>query len=89
MGKARDLGPRLTRVQSLVPVRDTSTNSIFQGCPAHRPVEEPRAEAQPTDQAEVESVNSSEAKTEQSEGEMVTKRTITIDRILLGTGPIT
>ena len=89
MGEAQDLGPRLTRVQSLVPMRDASTNSIFQGHPAHRPIEEPRAEAQPADQAEVESVNSSEAKTEQSEGEMVTKRTMTIDRILLGTGSIT
>ena len=89
MGEAWDLGPRLTRVQSLAPVRDASTNSIFQGRPAHKPVKEPRAEAQPADQAEVESVNSSEAKTEQSEGEMVTKRTMTIDRILLGTGSIT
>ena len=40
VGEARDLDPRLVKAESLVPVRDASTNSIFQGCAVHRPVEE-------------------------------------------------
>jgi len=84
VGKARDLDPRLVRPESPIPARDASTNSVLQGRATHRPVEEPQAEVQPANQAATESVNSSEAKTEQGEGEMVIKRTMTIDWFLPG-----
>ena len=41
MGEARDLGPRLVWAESLVLVRDTSIDSVFQGRVIHRPIEEP------------------------------------------------
>ena len=65
-------------------MRDASANFVFQGRPAYKLVKEPRAEAQPADQAATESVNSSKVETEQGEGEMVTKRTMTINRFLPG-----
>ena len=68
-------------------MRDASAKSVFQGCAIHIPVEEPRAKVQPTDQAEVESVNSSEAEVEQGEGEMDVQRTMIVDRFLLGARP--
>ena len=63
-------------------MRDASTTSVFQGCVVHLPVEKPRAEARLIDQAEVESVNSSKVEAKQGEGEMVVRRTTTIDRFL-------
>lgn len=68
-------------------MRDASTTSVFQGCVVHLPVEKPRAEARLIDQAEVESVNSSEAEVEQGEGEMDVQRTMIVDRFLLGARP--
>ena len=65
MGKAWDLGPWLVRADRLVPVKDTSANSIFQGHVAYRLVEEPHTEVQPAEQVEAELVNSSEADVEQ------------------------
>ena len=44
--EARDLNPQLIRVGSLVPVRDRSANSVFQGRAVHTPVEEPCIEVQ-------------------------------------------
>ena len=41
VGEARDLGPRLIRLGSLLPVRDESTDSVFQGRVEHIPVEQP------------------------------------------------
>ena len=41
VGEARDLGPRLVWVESLVPMRDASIDSVFQGCAVHKPIEEP------------------------------------------------
>ena len=39
VGEAWDLGPWQTRAESLVPMRDVSANTIFQGRAIHRPVE--------------------------------------------------
>ena len=61
VGKAQDLGPWLVKADSLVPVRDASTNFDFQGRVIHKPVKEPHAEVQPVEQAEAEFVNSSKA----------------------------
>lgn len=44
IGETRDLGPQLIRVGSLVPVKDASADSVFQGRTIHIPVEEPRVE---------------------------------------------
>ena len=41
VGKDQDLDPWLVGLESLVPARDASTNSVFQGRATHRPVEEP------------------------------------------------
>ena len=41
VGEARDLGPRLVWAELLVPMRDASTDSVFQGRTVHRPIEEP------------------------------------------------
>lgn len=87
VGEAWDLGPRLVRADSLVPVRDESADSIFQGRVVHVPVEENHIEVQLADQAEVESVNSSEVEAEQAEGEMVIRRTMVVDQFLPGGHP--
>ena len=63
-------------------MRDASANSIFQGRAVHRPVEEAGVVVQPTEQAKVESINSSEVKAEQEEGNMVTRRTMTMERFI-------
>ena len=60
VGEAQDLSPWLVRANSLVPMRDASVDSVFQGRVVHLLVEEARVEVWPTDQAEVESINSSE-----------------------------
>ena len=38
VGEARDLDPRLVKAESLVPMRDASTDSVFQGCAVHSPL---------------------------------------------------
>ena len=78
----------MIRADSLVPVRDALTNFVFQGYAVHIPVEKPRVEVQLVDQAEVELVNSSEAEVEQGEGEMVVRRTMTVDWFLPGSHPM-
>ena len=62
--EARDFGPRIVGAESLVPFRDASAKTISQNRVAHRPVEEPQAQAQvqPVEQTAAESVNSSRAK---------------------------
>ena len=62
--EARDCGPRIVGAESLVPFRDASAKTISQNRVAHRPVEEPQAQAQvqPVEQTAAESVNSSKAK---------------------------
>ncbi|KAL0005182.1 hypothetical protein SO802_012743 [Lithocarpus litseifolius] len=70
VGEARDLGPQLSRENSLVPVRDASANSVFQGRAIHKPVEEPYVVAQPSKQEETELINSSEVEAKQEKGNM-------------------
>ena len=53
IGEARDLGLRLIRVGLLVPTRDGSTDTIFQGRAVHTPVEEQHIEAPTAEQEEV------------------------------------
>ena len=71
-------------MDSLAPVRDTSTDLVSQSRRVHILVEEPEASIQVAEPAAVESVNSSKVEAGQGE-EMVTKRTITIGRFLPGT----
>lgn len=71
IGEAPNFGTRLIRADSLVPVRDTPTYSIFHGRAIHIPVEEPRVKVQHADQVKVESVDSSGAEAENIEDEMV------------------
>ena len=87
VGKAQDLDPRLVRTESLVPMRVTSANFVFQGHVVHRPVKEPGAVVQPAEQAEAKSINSLEVEAEQEEGNMVTRRTMTIYRFIPGAYP--
>ena len=87
MGEAQDLDPRLVRMESLVPVRVTSANFVFQGHVVHWPVKEPSAVIQPAEQAEAESINYLEVEDEQEEGNMVTRRTMTIYRFIPGAYP--
>ena len=53
IGEAWDLGPRLIRVGLLVPTRDGSADTIFQGRAVHTPVEEQHIEAPTAEQEEV------------------------------------
>lgn len=59
-------------------MRDALASSVFQGLSVHILVEENRI-VQPADQAEFESINSSEAEAEQVEGEMVIQRIMLVD----------
>lgn len=88
IGEARDLGPRLIRIGSLVPVRDKSADTVFQGRAIHTLVEEHRTKVSATDQAEVESVDSFSAKAENVEDEMVVQRNMIAARFLPGSRPI-
>lgn len=71
IGEAPDFSARLIRADSLVPVRDTPTYSVFHGSAIHIPVEEPRVKVQHADQVKVESVDSLGAEAENIEDEMV------------------
>ena len=53
IGEARDLGPRLIRVGLLVPTKDGSADTIFQGQAVHTSVEEQCIEAPTAEQEEV------------------------------------
>ena len=74
----------MAREDSLVLVRDKSTNLVFQGRVIYTPVEEPCVEVQPADQVELESVDSLRAEAESTEDEMVVQRNMTIDQFLPG-----
>ena len=71
VGEARDLGPHLIRVDSLVPTRDESADTIFQGRVLHTPIEKQRYEMPATKQAEAKSINSSSAKAKDTKDDMV------------------
>ena len=72
----------MAREDSLVLARNEYADLVFQGHAIHTLVEEPRVEVQPTNQVEVESVDSSGAEAESIEDEMVVRRNITIDWFL-------
>lgn len=81
VGQARDLGPWLIRVGSLVSVRDKFADTIFHSQAEHTLVEQPPV-IQVAEQAEAESVDSSGAKAEDPSDTMVVRRTITTDHFL-------
>ena len=66
IGEARDFGPRLVRVESLVPVRDDSANSISHNHTVHRPIKQPQAQVHSIEQAASKLVSSSEVDTDQA-----------------------
>ena len=73
VGEARDLGPCLIRVGLLVPIRDDTTDIVFQGWALHTPVEEQRLEVLAAEQVKVELVDSSGAEVKDVEEEMVVR----------------
>lgn len=77
--EAQDFGPQISCAESLIPIKDALADLVSQSRKIHRPVEEPQAPVQTTEQAAVESVNSSDVEAGQGEGEMVVKRTMTLD----------
>lgn len=87
VSEALDLGHWLVRVGSLVPVRDESADSVFQGHVVHTSFEEPRVKVQLADQVEVKSVDSLGAEAKNLEDEMVVPQNITDDRFLPGSRP--
>ena len=72
VGEAKDLGPRYTTVEDLVPVRDASAEQVSQNHRVHMPVRELDTPIWVVEPAAEEPVNSSEAEFDQGE-EMVTK----------------
>ena len=82
IGEARDLNPQYTIVDSLAPIRDASVDIVSQNCKAHVPVEEPEAPIQAVKPAVVESMNSSEAKVDQADNEMVVKQKMGLARFV-------
>ena len=87
VGEAQDLSFRLVRVGLLVPAKDGSANTVFQGRTLHTPVEEQRTEVPTTEQVVVESVNSFGAKVEEPEEETVVRINMVVARFLLGGRP--
>ena len=88
VGEAQDFGPRMARAEALIPVRDALVDIVSQSRTVHRPIEEPQVQVQPIKQVASKSINSSEAEANQGEGKMVVKRTMTLDRFLLGACPV-
>ena len=80
--EARDLGPRLIRVGSLLPVRDRIADTVFQGHAEHILVEQPLKGVRAVEQVEAKSVDSSEAKVEDPGEEMVVCRTMIANHFL-------
>ena len=80
--EARDLGPRLIRVGSLLPVRDGIADTVFQGHAEHILVEQSPKGVWAAEQVEAESIGSSEAKAEDPAEEMVVRRTMTANHFL-------
>lgn len=67
----------MIRVGLLVPIRDESMDTIFQGRAVHTSVEEQRAKVLATEQVEVELVDSSGVEAKNTDDEMVVRRTMT------------
>ena len=84
VGEARDLGPRIVRAESLVPLRDTSAETVSRNRAVHRPIKRPQdpAPVQVAEPATTKSVNSLEAESNTGEDEIVSRRAMTIDRFL-------
>ena len=80
--EARDLGPRLIRVGSLLPVRDEIADTVFQGHAEHILVEQSPKGVWAAEQVEAESIGSLEAKAEDPGEEMVVRRTMTANHFL-------
>ena len=80
--EARDLGPRLIRVGSMLPVRDRITDTVFQWHAEHILVEQPLKGVRAAEQVEAKSVDSSEAKVEDPGEEMVVCRTMIANHFL-------
>ena len=89
VGEAWDFGPQIVRAKSIMLVRDESANLISQNCTVHRPVGEPEAQVQLSEQVATESINSFKKEVDKCEEEMVSKRTLTLDRFLPGARPAT
>lgn len=88
VGEAWRLDPRQIRARSLLPVRVSLADTVFHSRIEHSLVEEPYKEARATEQAEVESVGSSEeTDTEDPKDEMVVRRNIRADQFLFGGPP--
>ena len=85
IGEARDLGPQLIKVGSLVPMRDGSTDIVFHSCAEHILVEQPPV-VWVVEQVEAELVDSSEteAKAKDSSDAMVVCCNMTADLFLSG-----
>lgn len=88
IGEARDLGPWLIRVGSLVPVRDRLVDYFFHGRTEHIPVEHPVEGGQVAEQVEPESVDSSKAEVEDPGATMVVYCNMTTDCFLRGGQPV-
>lgn len=73
VGEARDFGPRIARVESLIPVRDASTDIVSKSCAVHKLIEEPQVQVQLVEQVATESIHSSEAGVNQGEDEMAVR----------------
>lgn len=73
VGEAQDLGPRLIRVGSLLPIRDESVDTIFHGRAEHILAEQPPEGVLVAEQVEAESVDSSGAEAEDPSEEMVVR----------------
>ena len=89
LGEAQRFGLWQIKEGSLLPVKDSLIDRVFQNQAEHIPIEEPNEEVQVEGRVVVESVNSSLEGTvvEDSEIEMVVRRTMIADRVLPGERP--
>jgi len=83
VGEAQDLSPRYTTAEDLAPMRDELAEHVFQSCRVRVPVKELEALVQVIESTTVEFVHSLGAKSNLGEEEMVSRRTMTIDRLCL------
>ena len=89
VGEASDLGPRIVRAKSLVPLKDTSAETVSRNRFVHRLIErlEDPALVRVTELAEAEFVNSLRAESDPGEDEMVTRWVMTIGHFVLSACP--
>ena len=87
VGEARDLGPWLIRVGSLVLVRDGSIDTVFHSRAKHILVEQPPA-VRVVEQVEAESVDSSEVEAADPGDAMVVHHNMTANRFLPSEQPM-